>query len=183
MSRACTVCAHPKVEEINAEVARGLSNRDTARRFKVSKSAVDRHREHILEVLSRATEAKEVASADHLLAEVEALRIRAMSLLEKAEGESAFTAAAGLMREARGCLELLGRLAGELREGPVVNIVAAPEWTSLRETILVALAPFPEARLAVAEALRRREALGLPEAVQARPLPALEAAVVREGEP
>jgi hypothetical protein len=166
MSRACSLCRHSKVEQINAELARGLSNRDAARYFKVTKSAAHRHREHILGVLAKATEAKEVAGADRLLAEVEALRVRSMELLARAESAKDFRAAAALMREARSCLELLGRLAGELREAPTVSLVISSEWTATRDAVLVALQPYPEAALAVAAALRRRNALGSPDGAQ-----------------
>jgi hypothetical protein len=52
-------------------------------------------------------------------------------------------------------LELLGKLAGELQSAPQVNILISPEWVRLRTLILEALEPYPDARLAVAGALRR----------------------------
>jgi len=57
------------------------------------------------------------------------------------------------IREARGNIELLAKLLGELDERPVINLVAAPEWIQIRTAILVALQPYPEARVTVAEAL------------------------------
>ncbi len=54
-------------------------------------------------------------------------------------------------------LQLLGKLLGELKEGATVNVLIAPEWLQLRATLLVALAPHPEARQAVAAALARAE--------------------------
>ena len=55
-------------------------------------------------------------------------------------------------------LQLVGRLVGQLSDpAPVsqtVNVlVASPEWVATRTAILNALAPYPEARAAVVEAL------------------------------
>jgi len=41
------------------------------------------------------------------------------------------TALSGI-REARGNVELLAKLRGELDERPVVNILVAPQWIALR---------------------------------------------------
>ncbi len=52
---------------------------------------------------------------------------------------------------------LLGQLPGRSEQcGPTVNVlVASPEWLTTRAAILAALEPYPEARAAVAEALRQ----------------------------
>lgn len=58
-------------------------------------------------------------------------------------------------------LNLVARLLGLLGTrpapaGPTVNVlVASPEWVTTRAAILAALEPYPEARAAVAEAVRR----------------------------
>lgn len=41
-------------------------------------------------------------------------------------------------------------LLGELDDRPQVNVLVMPEWLQLRGAILHALAPYPEARAAVA---------------------------------
>ena len=66
----------------------------------------------------------------------------------------------GAIREARGSLELLGKLAGQLQEGPTVNILVSAEWRGLQTVILKALEPHAAARLAVAEALATVEYAG-----------------------
>jgi len=55
-------------------------------------------------------------------------------------------------------LELLAKLIGQLDERPQVNILVLPEWEKIRYTMLQALAPYPEARAAVADALRAIDA-------------------------
>ena len=50
-------------------------------------------------------------------------------------------------------VELQAKLLGDLDERPVVNVLVTPEWQQLRGQIVAALAPFPEARVAVAAVL------------------------------
>ena len=51
-------------------------------------------------------------------------------------------------------LELLGRVAGQLAQQPTISVlVSSPEWLQVRAALVDALAPFPDARVAVAEAL------------------------------
>jgi hypothetical protein len=115
--------------------------------------AVYRHsRGHLPATLAKSPDAREVARADNLLVQVRDLQDKALHILERAEAAGDLRAATSAIREARGCLELLGKLAGELQE-TTVNIVVAPQWLALRGRILVALAPFAEARVAVSRAL------------------------------
>jgi len=57
------------------------------------------------------------------------------------------------IREVRGILELMGRLVGEIQNGNTINIIALPQWVAIRDAITGALAPYPEARTAVIQAL------------------------------
>jgi hypothetical protein len=50
-------------------------------------------------------------------------------------------------------LELQAKLQGDLAQEGTVNIWMSPEWASARTSLLDALRPFPEARVAVAQAL------------------------------
>jgi hypothetical protein len=158
MPRKCTVCEHEKVEEINRLLLEGVSLRDLAGRYSVSKTALHRHKEsHLPAELTKAQEAREIAKADSLLDQVAELRDKALSILDKAEQAGDLRTALQGVREAKGCLELLARLQGELQEQATVNILINPQWLSLRTVILEALEPYPEARQAVARALREVE--------------------------
>ena len=53
----------------------------------------------------------------------------------------------------KGQTELLAKLMGDLQQEGTVNIAVHPEWVKVRATLIEALAPFPEARVAVAESL------------------------------
>ena len=78
---------------------------------------------------------------------------RAAELRDQAEAAGDLRTALAAIREARGNLELLARLLGELQEQQVVNILISPQWVTVRAAIVAALAPYPEARLAVSERL------------------------------
>jgi hypothetical protein len=157
MPRKCTICEHPKVEEINKALLETQNIAKVAEQYGVNYYALYRHKDHIPAILTQAQEAQEVAKADSLLAQVTELRDKALSILDKAEQAGDLRTALQGIKEARGCLELLARLQGELQEQTTVNILINPQWLSLRTVILQALEPYSEARQAVARALREVE--------------------------
>ncbi|MDJ1422566.1 MAG: hypothetical protein M5U10_11705 [Candidatus Methanoperedens sp.] len=113
-----------------------------------------RHKDHLPVELTKAQAAQEVAQADTLLDQVKQLQRKAWELLGKAEAAGDLRTALQGVREAKGCLELLAKLQGELQQEGTINITLAPEWLELRTVILHALEPFPEAKLRLAAALQ-----------------------------
>jgi hypothetical protein len=154
MPRRCTVCDHPERHGIDEALVSGAPYRTVAKRFVLSESAVYRHKtEHLPAQLLKAREVEEVAQADDLLEQVRGLQDRALDILERAEKAGDLRTALAAISQARGNLELLGKLAGELDERPVVNLNIAPEWLELRAVIVGALEPHPAAHSAVLRAL------------------------------
>ena len=154
MPRRCSVCVHPDRSSIDAALVERRPFRDLAGRFRLSSTALHRHAQrHVPATLAQARQAQEVARGDDLLAQVEELKDRAMGVLARAEAAEDLRAAISAIREARGCVELLARMVGELREGQTVNIIMTPEWGRARGVILAALADHPDARVSVALAL------------------------------
>jgi hypothetical protein len=153
--RSCTVCAHPKREEIDRALVGGVSAAEISGRYRtVGERAVRRHRSnHLPAKLVMAEKAAEVAEADTLLEQVKGLQGRAYAILDRAEEAGELRTALSAIREARGNLELLAKLLGELDERPVVNLNVSPEWLELRAVIVTALEPHPEAMGAVVGAL------------------------------
>ena len=151
---ACSCCTHPEREAIDAALVNRDSLRDIAGHFKVSKSAVERHKaEHLPATLAKAQDAKETAIADDLLAQVKALRGKSISILQKAEAAGYLRTALLGIREARSCIELLAEMEGEINRNPQINIHVSAEWLAVRSVLLKALQSHPEARTAVAAAL------------------------------
>lgn len=128
MPRACTICTHPELEVINRALVEGTPNRRIASHHDITERAVRNHKAgHLPAALSKAKGAEEIADADDLLSQVKDLQTRALSILDKAEGAGELRTALGAIREARGNLELLAKLLGELDERPV-NVLVSPQW-------------------------------------------------------
>jgi hypothetical protein len=154
MPRSCTLCEHPEKDTIDRELVGSASNRSVASLYDVSEAAVRRHKaNHLPAKLVMAVKAAEVVEADNLLHQVGDLQRRALAILDKAEETGELRTALSAIREARGNLELLAKLLGELEERPVVNLNISPEWLELRAVIVGALEPHPEALRAVVGAL------------------------------
>jgi transposase-like protein len=154
MPRRCTVCDHPESHSIDEALVSGASYRSVAKQFELSESAVYRHKtEHLPAQLLKAREVEEATRADDLLDQVRHLQAHALDILERAEKAGDLRTALAAISQARGNLELLGKLAGELDDRPVVNLSVSPEWLELRAVIVGALEPHTEARGAVLRAL------------------------------
>jgi hypothetical protein len=152
--RTCSVCSSERRSEIERALVAGEPFRHIAARFDTSTGSLQRHKaEHLPAKLVMAKEAEEVAEADDLLYQVRDLQSRAYGILDKAESAGDLRTALGAIREARGNLELLAKLLGELDERPQVNVLVSAEWQEVRAVIIQALEPHPEARGAVVRAL------------------------------
>lgn len=154
MPRKCSICSHGEREGIELALVNQVPYRSIAGQFSVSSSAVERHkREHLPRSLTHAAEAESAATAGRLLADLLKLQQRTSAVFDVAEREGDLRTALFAIREERGCIELLARLAGELRQAQSVDITISPVWIEVRSKVLESLAPFPEARTAVACAL------------------------------
>jgi hypothetical protein len=152
MPRTCTVCSHSERAEIDAALLAGAALRNIAERFGTSPTSVYRHKqEHIAPALAKAAEAGEVANGDSLLAKLRAVNAETQAILKEAragrDNDIALKAIARVEKQ----LELEAKLLGELNDAPQVNITVTVN--RLQAVILAALDRFPEARLAVAQAL------------------------------
>ena len=158
LPRRCSICHHERSEEINRALVQGAALSEIAALFRVSEDALSRHRsKHLAATLLKAQEAKEVALTDDLLSEVRRLQTRTLAILEATEVSGEYRTALAAIAEVRRNVELLGKLAGELAARPVVNLRISNEWVQIRSAMIDALAPYPEARSAVAERLLELE--------------------------
>lgn len=159
MPRSCTICSHPEREAVDRALVEKVPNRRIASQYDVSERAVRNHKaNHLPATLAKSQDAQEVAEADDLLAQVQDLQARTLSILAAAEETRQHRTALSAIREARSNLELLAKLVGELEETPQVNITVSAEWVQVRAVLLEALAPYPEARSAAAGELLKLEA-------------------------
>ncbi len=152
MTRPCTTCQHPKRREIDRLLATGTPAAEVAQRFHLVDRSVRRHAEnHVPAAVQAAAKQDDQAREIDVLSEVKLLHKITMAILAKNHQDGRL--ALGAIREARGNLELLGKLLGDLDDRPQVNVLIAPQWITVRGALLKALTPYPEARAAVAAAL------------------------------
>jgi hypothetical protein len=106
----------------------------------------------------KAQEAEDVKEALDVVQQLRAINGATLQILQQAravgDGGLALRAIDRIQRQ----IELQARLLGELDDRPTVNILITPEWGLVRQALLVALDPFPAARIAVAGALSQLEA-------------------------
>jgi len=117
MTRKCTICAHPKRNEIEILLLSGTSSlRDIAGQFGISKSSLERHKSqgHISEVLAKAEHAAQTSHCNNLLNQVQELREKSLSLLKKAEESGDLRTSAIFLRELREQIRLLAAMALEV---------------------------------------------------------------------
>jgi len=155
MPRTCTICGHVDRVAIDQALINKASLRNIAERFGLSTTALHRHKsDHLPAALTQAKAAGEIMRADDLLGQIQDLQKKTLAILARSQDDRIALVA---IREARSNLELLGRLLGELQTQPIVNIWVNQEWIELRTMILIALEPFPQAKLALAAALSEAE--------------------------
>jgi len=162
MPKPCSICTHKKLQEINAELAIETPYREISRKFKVSKSALNRHRQHLPVPLLEAAQRLKVEEAaaattgdPDVLTQVKDLNKRATRILTDCETDKDRHHEIAAMREARGLLELQGKLMGAFSPDPPVQvtIINNPQWMAIRTVILQTLEPFPEAKARLVAAL------------------------------
>lgn len=152
----CTVCSHEQIDDINKALLAKEAYAKIAVRFRVGRDSLRRHSaNHMGELLAEERKTKQPGDANSALARLEDLYDRTNKLLAQAEHNSHTTNALQAVRELRTTLESIAKITGELNDKPsvTINLAASPEWMQLQTLILAALNPFPEARIAVLDAI------------------------------
>lgn len=178
--RECTICGHREHAAIDLALARGVSQRAVAKRYRVGIDAVGRHaRAHLPPQLrAQLIAGPEIEGLDldrlretesqSLLCHLVALRNRLFASLDTAEECGDGSMIARVASQLHHNLEITGKLLGDLGTGTTINnVLILPQYIELRMAIVRALDAFPEARIAVASALRQIEAKAAESVLQA----------------
>ena len=131
MPQRCSICLHPDRDAIDRDLLAQRPYRHIAAHYGTSTGALQRHKEHLPVALTQAQEAEAVAHGDDLLAQVRGLQAKAERILSQAEAEGKLTVALQAIREARSCVELLGKLMGELEGRTTVTYTCDPRMPRL----------------------------------------------------
>jgi DNA-binding PucR family transcriptional regulator len=157
LGRICTVCDHPDRSHIEERLVGGESYASIADRTGLGRMALARHkRDHSPLWLAKMTRPVDASTSTGTVQQrLEALIERIEKVLADAESGRRHTVVLAAARELRAALETVARISGELDQRPttVVNLATSAEWIELQTVILTALAPYPDARTAVAGAL------------------------------
>ena len=78
---------------------------------------------------------------------------RIEEFLSRVEHTENYSATLGAFREMRSTLELIGEVTKELDRAGTVNLELTVEWQEVKNLIVTALIPYPQARAAVFSAL------------------------------
>jgi transposase-like protein len=173
MGNTCQVCRHEQRERLELGLARGVSVRNMAKKFGVSKDSLWRHRRGhmpqalVADLLQRGqptpidVEALKKEESESLLSNIVRQRREIYDLLQECRELGDARAAVGCHSQINANLKLAARCLGELQMGgatTVNNLLISPDYVRLRALLLKALRPYPEAVKAVAGALRQVEA-------------------------
>jgi hypothetical protein len=173
MPRRCTICTHPDRHAVEKALIAQEPFRSMASRFDVSTSALVRHRKvHLPARLVQAQQAGGDPEATDLaqfaesrqtedqrqaldaLKQLQAINAACLEVLTKARSSGNDGTLLRAVDRIHRQIELQARLLGELQEGQAVNVVILPEWHRIRELLVEAVGPHPEAREAVVKALK-----------------------------
>jgi hypothetical protein len=151
--KTCTVCTHPQRAEIDKQLVGRVPLRKVVERYGTSTGALSRHSHHIAGAIAKATDAalastcalaaakavEQAGDAQTLLSRVQELNTRAIHILDAAQTAGQHQVALQAIREARACMELLGKLSGELQAKQINNVaVAVAEGKSYDRNALMA---------------------------------------------
>lgn len=168
MPRRCSVCAHGEVRAIDEALVAGGSLRAVGEQFGLSPSALSRHRrEHIqldLEVPGHEPAASHgqgapTSPAIDVAQQLKAINAACLEVLTRARQEDRATTLLKAVDRIHRQIDLQAKLLRTLQ-----STAAEPsgydlsKWPSLRQVVVDALRPYPEARQAVVEALGHAEA-------------------------
>jgi hypothetical protein len=166
----CTICRHRERSAVDLALARGVSVRALGKRYHLGIDSLYRHARRHLPAQLRATliagpalsidlDRLRDTESQSLLANLVALRHRLFAGLDAAEEVGDSNMVARVANQLHRNLEITGRLLGDLGMGSTTinNVLIMPAYVSMRVELVRALAPFPDARQAVAAVLHTIE--------------------------
>lgn len=158
---------HPQSKEIVKLLASGEDYSTILLSFpQLTRFDLDYYRENKLHtVLSKSPELKAEIAGEQgtdTLAEVRALKTRAMAILTAAQAAGDLKTALLGIREARGCLESILKAEGRIQDQTtvnvntqIINLAESVEWQELKHQIVTILAAdYPQALEALRNALQ-----------------------------
>ncbi len=162
---------HPERGRIEHDLASGTPVRIVQRKYGLSRDQCYRHLRKIPEqfkaekVAERLGDAKDLEAlkteeGEGLLKNLKWQRVRLLSVQDAAYELADIDLVGRIARHIHHNIEMTGRYLGEFAKRSFqtnISLLVTPEYMQLRAKLIQALRPFPEARQAVAEVLRKTE--------------------------
>ena len=167
----CAVCKHREHSAIDLAICRGVSKQALSRRYGISTDSLYRHSANHLppQLRAKLVAGPSIEGVDldrlrdtesqSLLMNLIGLRNRLLAGLDVAEEHGDSSMVARIASQLHRNLEITGTLLGDLTSGntTINNLLVLPAYIEVRVALVKALAPFPDARQAVAKVLHRIE--------------------------
>jgi hypothetical protein len=120
MPRTCSVCKSPDKLPAENAILRLVPLSRIAQQTKLSVDALQRHKGHMGKNIARTVpyDAEQALSSVTLLSRVQSLIVEVREIANCAKKNKSWASAISALRELRSCLELLGRMSGELSQVP-----------------------------------------------------------------
>lgn len=157
MPRTCTICTHPNRAEIEAALVAGTSYRNIAERYGTSPPAITRHSEHVSQSIQSSQNAREEARGIDVVNQLKEINLITLDIMKTARKNKKDGMALFAIDRIIKQLELQAKLLGDIDKPTQVNIYVTPEWRGIRDRIVYALLPYPDAKFAVAQELAQLE--------------------------
>ncbi|TIX48854.1 hypothetical protein [Alteraurantiacibacter aquimixticola] len=176
--RRCTVCSHPRVDEINRAIVAGTSRTAIERKFGITPDSQRRHEEnHITEEMRREIvvdlkreRAQETANELNderldIAATYDGLARRVGKLIDRAEENGDDSLALASMEGLRRVLSDIAKMQGKLAQQLTVQVslMDSKEWIVVRDLLERVFNAHPEAKAMFLQ-LAKRERLSITDA-------------------
>lgn len=122
MRYGCKICKSKQVKLIDRAIIDGETLQNIADRYGFHISTISRHKAHVADKISKAAAIYDAQEGASILQRLEAILQKTNELLEQAELNGDIKTALTAIREARGCLELIGKATGQFTpEAMLIN--------------------------------------------------------------
>ncbi len=145
--------------QVITALAKELSMSSAARIINCNKSTISRHMSQCIPKFIADVVKLEPAEVSGLNVVNQLLDLNEItcSILEDARADGDNRTALKAIEVAIKQLEVMAKLTGQLSDAPQINFLVSPEYMALKQVLITALAPYHEAREAVADALMEIE--------------------------
>jgi len=141
-------------KHLPALLARGLAAAPAPVHREVAKDPAPD--EHALEIANhrQAIEAHQERHAIDVMQQLKAINAACLEVLRQARADGKHSILLRAVDRIARQIELQAKLLGQIQETQTINVAILPEWHGIRQLVLEALRPYPEARGAVVQALK-----------------------------